>query len=375
MKQLTVIFTILTALLLATSCSKEELPGGESTDEPGQIQTYTFTVSPDLAMKGDTPTRSAGTPEEMPTRCFMQIFGNNVSQDVQRGKSIENGSFTFSVNLPNTTYTFLFWADNGSGDTPTDLRAVQYTPGTVAFAARETNTPENMIENKVSLKHIVTKITLRHNGTNTFSPKTNDVMTATLPCATTYDISKENVSGNETYKFAHTFLENTPMTEATDICNFYVLSPSNANSNVEISFHNHALTINNISMQSDTHITLSGDFSSKNNQWSITEAIRKETLQSCFFDGDKPKGEYKESEGYMLYSNQETVNRFFSTILQRNNGSFLGETILGYSIYCTYHESSMMNIMINYVTFTIYFGSAFQDYTPTFEVPTFEKDW
>ena len=375
MKQLTVIFTILTALLLTTSCSKEELPGDESTDEPGQTQTYTFTVSPDLTMEGDAETRSAGTPEEMPTRCFMQIFGNDVNLDVQRGKSIENGSFTFSVNLPNTTYTFLFWADNGSGDTPTDLRAVQYTPGTVAFAARETDTPENMIENKVSLKHIVTKITLQHNGTNTFSPKTNDVMTATLPCATTYDISKENVSGNETYKFAHTFSEDTPMTEATDICNFYVLSPSNANSNVEISFHNHALTINNISMQSDTHITLSGDFSSKNNQWSITEAIRKETLQSCFFDGDKPKGEYKEGEGYMLYSNQETVNRFFSTILQRNNGTFYGETILGYSIYCTYHESSMMNIMINSVTFTIYFGSAFQDYTPTFEVPTFEKDW
>ena len=50
MKQLTVIFTILTALLLATSCSKEELPGDENTDEPGQMQTYTFTVSPDLTM-------------------------------------------------------------------------------------------------------------------------------------------------------------------------------------------------------------------------------------------------------------------------------------------------------------------------------------
>ena len=124
MKQLTVIFTILTALLLATSCSKEELPGDENTDEPGQMQTYTFTVSPDLTMEGDAETRSAGTPEEMPTRCFMQILGNNVSQDVQQSKSIENGSFTFSVKLPNTTYTFLFWADNGSGDTPTDLREV-----------------------------------------------------------------------------------------------------------------------------------------------------------------------------------------------------------------------------------------------------------
>ena len=104
MKQLTVIFTILTALLLATSCSKEELPGDENTDEPGQMQTYTFTVSPDLTMEGDAETRSEGTPEEMPTRCFMQILGNNISQDVQQGKSIENGSFTFSVKLPNTRH-------------------------------------------------------------------------------------------------------------------------------------------------------------------------------------------------------------------------------------------------------------------------------
>ena len=100
MKQLTVIFT-----LLATSCSKEELPGDENTDEPGQMQTYTFTVSPDLTMEGDAETRSAGTPEEMPKRCFMQIFGNNVSQDVQQSESIENGSFTFSVKLPNIRQT------------------------------------------------------------------------------------------------------------------------------------------------------------------------------------------------------------------------------------------------------------------------------
>ena len=54
MKQLTVIFTILTALLLATSCSKEELPGDENTDEPGQMQTYTFTVSPSASSSGDS---------------------------------------------------------------------------------------------------------------------------------------------------------------------------------------------------------------------------------------------------------------------------------------------------------------------------------
>lgn len=77
MRQLKYIFTALAAMLLATSCSKEELLtdyDGNGTDEPGQMQTYTFTVSPDLTMEGDAETRSAGTPEEMPTRCFMQIL-------------------------------------------------------------------------------------------------------------------------------------------------------------------------------------------------------------------------------------------------------------------------------------------------------------
>lgn len=51
MKQLTIIFTLLTALLLAASCSKEELPGGESTEEAGEMQTYTFSVSADLTIE------------------------------------------------------------------------------------------------------------------------------------------------------------------------------------------------------------------------------------------------------------------------------------------------------------------------------------
>ncbi len=170
MKQLTTIFILLTALLLATSCIQDELPGCESTDEPGQVQTYTFTVSADLTMEGEAETRSQRTPEEMPTRCFMQIVGNT---QVEEGVSNGNGGFTFSVQLPsNTTYTFLFWADNNNnGATPTNLNTVQYTPGTVAFAANETDTLENVINNGVMLKHIVTKITLQHNGKIRSLPK------------------------------------------------------------------------------------------------------------------------------------------------------------------------------------------------------------
>lgn len=173
MKQLTIIFTLLTALLLAASCSKEELPGGESTEEAGEMQTYIFSVSADLAMEGDAETRSAGTQAELPTRCFMQALGDSDLTSVSVGDSNGNGSFTFFVRLPsNRTYTFMFWADNISDTTPpASLTAMPYTQGTVAFVAKVTDTPENIISNGVSLKHIVTKVSLRHNGDNTFSPK------------------------------------------------------------------------------------------------------------------------------------------------------------------------------------------------------------
>ena len=194
MKQLTVIFTILTALLLATSCSKDELPGSESTDEPGQPQTYTFTVSPDLMMIGDAETRSARTTEEMPTRCFMQILENDVLSTVEKSVADGNGSFTFSVELlSNTNYTFLFWADNNSnGEEPEKLTAIQYTPGTVAFTAREVNTPENMIENGIILKHVVTKLSLK--TTEATSASEEESIKITTTCATTYNVDDHSAS-------------------------------------------------------------------------------------------------------------------------------------------------------------------------------------
>ena len=163
MKRLEYIFIMFAAILLTTSCSKDDLLPDGSTDAPvtGQTQTYTFTVSPDITMEGDARTRTEGTPEEKPTRCFMQIFGNNVNLDVQQGEPIENGSFTFSVKLPNMAYTFLFWADNAdnvSENPPTDLRAIQYTQGTVAFAANEEGKPKEVSDKGVSLKHYVTKL-------------------------------------------------------------------------------------------------------------------------------------------------------------------------------------------------------------------------
>ena len=244
----------------------------------------------------------------------------------------------------------------------------------MAFAANETNTPENVINNGVMLKHIVTKITLQHNGENTFSPQINDVMTATLPCATTYNISEETASGSNTHEFTHTFSSGTPITQATNICDFYVLAPSNASSNVGISFHNHKLTISNISMPADTHITLSGDFSSQNEKWELPDAVREEAFQSCFYnDNGTPKGE--ESQGdYLFYTDQTTVQRFFDEILVINKSTQYGISLLGHTITCIDY-GDYMNFYVDDTMFLIYYGEMYQTMPHTFEVPTFDKNW
>lgn len=311
MKQLTVIFTILTALLLATSCSKEELPGDENTDEPGQTQTYTFTVSPDLAMKGDARTRTAGTPEEMPTRCFMQIFGNNVSQDVQQSESIENGSFTFSVKLPNTTYTFLFWADNGSGDTPTDLQEVQYTPGTVAFAAKEEGKPKEVSEKGVSLKHAVTKLSLQ--TTEATSASEGESIKVTTTCATTYNVDNPSASPYSKQTATKTFDTPTDFAANSNIATFYFI-PTDEAQDVDVEFHLLKQTIQNISLAANSHITLQGDLSENNPKWGATSEYVKEQIKHFFTYEDGSSKGTPGSNGHYFYLPESDIDKFESVI-------------------------------------------------------------
>ena len=376
MKQLTIIFTLLTALLLAASCSKEELPGGENTEETGQMQTYTFSVSADLTIEGDAGTRSEGTEAELPTRCFMQALGDSGLTSVSVGDSNGNGSFTFFVILPsNRTYTFMFWADNNSSTIPPEsLTDMLYTQGTVAYAAKEVCTPEEILsKGTVSLKHIVTKVSLQHNGENTFSPKQDDVMTVTLPCATTYDVSNLTATASGTYEFTHTFTEDRQITGGTDLCSLYVLAPSDAN-DVDISFRTHQLSISGISMPADTHITLSGDFSSSNDKWEVSYASRAEAFQSCFFDENgKPKGELTIST-YIFYSDQSTVERFFNEILGMAKSAFNGISLFGYTITC-FDYGTYLGFYVDDTSFMICYGDMYQTIPPTFEVPTFIKDW
>ena len=312
MKQLTVIFTILTALLLATSCSKEELPGSESTDEPGQPQTYTFTVSPDLTMEGDAETRSAGTTEEMPTRCFMQILRNNV-YSIQTDESIENGKFTFSVELlSNTDYTFLFWADNGSENTPADLREIQYTPGTVAFTAKVVNTPENVIKSGVSLKHAVTKLSLK--TTKATSASEGESIKVTTTCATIYNVDNFSASSSSAHTATKTFDASTDFAVNDNIASFYFL-PQNETQSVDVEFHLLKQTIENVSLAANTHVTLQGDLSEGNPKWGATKEYAEQQIDRLFnYENGDPKGFRGDDGVYKFYLPKQDLDNFEAVI-------------------------------------------------------------
>ena len=312
MKQLTVIFTILTALLLATSCSKEELPGGESTDEPGQTQTYTFTVLPDITMKGDAKTRSAGTEEEKPTRCFMQILWDNVISDIKKSEPNENGNFTFSVELlSNTDYTFLFWADNGSGDTPTDLREVQYTPGAVAFAARKTDTPENIINKGVSLKHAVAKVTLQ--TTEATSASEEESIKVTTTCATTYNVDDPSASSYSEQTATKTFDASTGFEANSNIATFYFI-PKSETQSVDVEFHLLKQTIESVPLAANTHVTLQGNLSEDNPNWGATSKYVEEQIKHFFTNEDGNSKGTPGTNGYYFYLPESDIDKFESVI-------------------------------------------------------------
>ena len=298
------IFILWAGLLLAASCTKDTLPAGDGTDSPAaETQTYTFTVSPDLAMEGDATTRSAGTPQEMPTRCFMQIFGNNVSSDVQKGESIENSSFAFSVKLPNTAYTFLFWADNGSGDTPTDLREVQYTPGTVAFAANVQGTLET-VGKTVELKHVVAKVTLKTTTNVTFGDSHTIRLSAS--CASTYNVQTPSASSFEDKSISEEMTD-ASLAADSEVLTTYII-PNPDDKAVTFSAHDLAQTIDVVHLVANTNVTLQGDLSESNPKWGATKEYVEKQINYFFKkkDGTTSEG-YFDGGVYRFYLQEEKI--------------------------------------------------------------------
>ena len=327
MKLLNYIFTLITLALLATSCSQDELPGnGEDAPVTGQTQTYTFTVSPDITMEGDAKTRSAGTEEEKPTRCFMQVFDSNDPTSSTFYEGEENGdSYTFTVTLASDkSYDYCFYADNGNYSI-SNLNNITWpnTGNVVAYAHKLSGKPG---DTSVTLKHIVTKITLKHIG-NSFTVAADEEFKISFPCADTYNVLDNAAStGNGYEDFTYTFDKLTGFNSGDEVCTFYTIVPYNvaAYPDITLTYHWRHLTIEGVTLEQNAHVVLQGDLSESSDKWNPTSADIEAKFRSYFYgDNGFPKGYNSQQPFFYEYQNGtiEDVTSFMREITR--NDSFV----------------------------------------------------
>lgn len=328
MKHLKYIVMAFAVALFAASCSQDELPGdGGDTPVTGQTQTYTFTVSPDIVMEGDARTRSEGTTEEMPTRCFMQVFDSDFNKVNEKEKAeITDGSCTFEVQLATgKEYQVAFYADNSNAPVRNDLTNIKYDPSSgkvVAYGELVKGKPENM-NPTVTLKHIVTKITLKHIGSQ-FTVAAGEEFKITFPCAEAYNVLFNTAtSGNGYEEFTYTFAEGKTINNGDEVCSFYTIVPADVESWPDITLNLHQLTqtISGIEWKINSHVTLQGDLSENNPKWGATKEYVEKQID-FFFKNEKgdPVG-YFEGGAYRFYlpeGNIADLEAVLSAIFHKN---------------------------------------------------------
>lgn len=313
MKQLKYILMAFAAVLLAVSCSKDELPGeGEDTPVTGQI--YTFTVSPDFVMEGEAETRTpTASTDDQPTRCFMQVYDAAAATKVTDpiAGTPSNDDYTFTVELAsNTEYTYLFWADNANVEV-TDLKAVPYTAGTVAFSYRTTGMPEAVTGSTVSLKHTVTKLTLQ--TTTETSADVGETVRVTAMCASSYNVA---VPANSTFSqqtLVKTFEGPTNVAANKEVASFYFISKDEAQS-VDVEFHLLKQTIESVPLAANTHVYLRGDLSEDNPKWGATSKYVEKQIKHFFLKDDGNSKGTPGGNGYYFYLPRSDIYKFDSVI-------------------------------------------------------------
>ena len=360
MKLLNYIFTLITLALLATSCSQDELPGnGEDAPVTGQTQTYTFTVSPDIVMEGDARTRSEGTEEEKPTRCFMQVFDNDVPVNTSVIKGEENnGSYTFTVTLASDkSYDYCFYADNGDAKI-SDLRSIEWpTTGNVVAYAHKLNGKPEEVTPSVNLKHIVTKITLQHKG-NTFTATANNGFTVTYPCVTSYNVLNPEKIPTTDRSFVTNFTVDTKIEDNEEICTYYIAVPTDyAGTDITLTYRWRHLTIADVTLKQDAHVVLQGDLSPNNTKWQMSNRD-VERVKYYFFDSENEcKGQ--ESGGRMnCHATEDQIEDICKDITGRDFNTtvvaYLFDDYSGDIQFQKYDSYCRVTLKINNVSYIFY---------------------
>ena len=362
MKHLKYTIVAFAVALLAASCSRDELPGeGGDTPATGQMQAYTFTVSPDIVMEGEAKTRSEGTTEEMPTRCFMQVFdSDDLTPSTLYNETKEGDSYTFTVTLASDkSYNYCFYADNDNYRI-SDLRNITWpnTGDVVAYAHKLSGKPEE--EMSVTLTHIVTKITLKHVG-EPFTVAAGEEFKISYPCADAYNVLNNAASTENGYEdFTYTFTEETTINNGDEVCSFYTTVPYQVENNPDITLNLHHLTqtISDIEWKINSHVTLQGDLSESNPKWGATKEYVEKQIDFFFTDenGD-PEGNLEDGV-YLFYlpaGNITDLEAVLSAIFHKNveldftkNGYVFEEIYNDYTfVVRNYATDGKLDILIN----------------------------
>lgn len=244
---------------ILASCSNEDGLLG-SVNEKGEVAVRISAALPTDGMITRADSETDGL------RCFVQVLnadGGSVEISEMNGSS---GSYSSTLYLePNQQYSFLFWADNATGSAPTSLTNVSYNTNgsTIAFAGNKLNQEWSTDEVKVTLTHVVSRITLKTTGTL----NSGSAVTVSVPANTTYstyDVSSNTPGGASSSAYTYTHTPTSQLNGSTsnpvEVCHFYVLTSSTTdNSTLTIGYNNHSQAVSNVPLAPNKHVTLQGD--------------------------------------------------------------------------------------------------------------------
>ena len=259
-------FLMLAAAALLASCSQDDaLQSTVNTNEGLKPMTITASLPTD-----GMQTRAAG--DEAATRCYVQILnGDGTELDDGNSNPIpmdpEGGTFTTTVFLKgDNTYDFLFWADTETvtdQNVPTDLTAVAYTNNgqTIAWAGKIGDKVWDAKGIEIDLEHVVSRVTVI--TTSNFTVDGKHPLTVTVPTVYgTYNVDAgavvEDSKDPDGYMLDVTDGEYKAGTEVT---HFYVLGDGNQDLKLWYKGpkENNEITITDVPVSANTHITLKGD--------------------------------------------------------------------------------------------------------------------
>ena len=237
------------------------------TASPGGLVPVTLSA----AVGDGVQTRVVSADEDDDLRyCYAQVcdeIGQNLegyAQLIPLEKG-DGGKYTGNIYLkPQKTYVFLFWADNSSMYTPSDLHNVLYQKGCIAFADRVEQTisfKDPTVD--ATLQHVVAKVTLK---TTTNVSEIEEIAVTVPTTYTTYNVNgygSNTAFGGEMENevFSPVQLPFNPVTgtpEGAEVFSFYALVDG-TNQDLTLANGTNSQQVTSVPLAPNMHTTLVGD--------------------------------------------------------------------------------------------------------------------